>query len=293
MKNLFNLLFLLCFLTPLSVIAADGKGNGTDFLETLFAKAKVMASENLNSIDVADIKYLPISKRNKKWLSKDHPDFDTNLEALQVYISSLSISFKEFGEGGCEDPDSDNTHGICFYDDDPRISKVIISKDRNTALLAHLNDQDTELIDYTDVQINKSLQLAMAMLIHEAGHFVGEKHHIKLDNLGAQIAAIPSVKQRTKLKKYSTSPLIDHISGQIIIDEYSMSVSVADLKLKGKSFYHEEKVCKLLGLGAIVSFSKTDDSKYHYWITSEDVLSLSSGSQQKAYYSVVCELEEK
>ena len=168
--------------------AGDGKGNGTDYLETLFAKARTEASSLLDSINLENLDKTGLPSRYINWLKKPNDEFENNLAALQTYISVLSLEYIPYQGGGCDDPELKMTHGICYYDDNPYIARVVISKDRNKALT------NTEMA-------RENFEKAMAMLIHEAGHFAGVKNHLFLDDLGAKLAKLYTKKAFLALSK--------------------------------------------------------------------------------------------
>ncbi len=242
--NKFFLIFLFLFSSYSHGTSGDAKGNGTDYLETLFANAKVAASGLLEAITVENINRVNIPSRNKKWLLKPNDVFDTNLEALQAYINVLSLEFIEYGKGGCEDPELNITHGICYYDSNPHIALVKISKDRNKKLANKENFQE-------------SFTKAMAMLIHEAGHFAKEYNHYLLDDLGAQLASIYKQKASIILSEYSRSAWIPQVTGDVKVDLNSNSISIDNILISGFPIYYRNErtendyrhLCKSLGFG--------------------------------------------
>ncbi len=242
MNKYFIFLFLFLNLNCAFAAVGDGKGNGTDYLETLFARAKTQSISLIENLTIENIDKTKLPKRHKNWLKKPHKDFINNLEALQTYISVLSLEFIEYGQGGCEDPELNITHGICYYDENPYIAQVIISKDRNIGLTIEEND-------------NENLIKAMGMLIHEAGHFVGEKNHLLLDDLGAHLSKLYKDKNFLILSQYSDSPYLPFVRGDIHVDLNSKTITIENIKI------HEMFVelnnssspryfCTLLGFGS-------------------------------------------
>ena len=236
-------IFLCLFLNLNCAFAAvgDGKGNGTDYLETLFARAKTQSISLIENLTIENIDKTKLPKRHKNWLKKPHKDFTNNLEALQTYLNVLSLEFIEYGLGGCEDPELNITHGICYYDENPYIAQVIISKDRNIGLTNENSDDE-------------NLLKSMAMLIHEAGHFVGEKNHLLLDDLGAHLSKLYEDKNFIILSQYSASPYLPFVSGDILVDLNSKTIIIEDIKID-QMFVRINKesdpnsLCDLLGLG--------------------------------------------
>jgi hypothetical protein len=148
---------LLIALAPGPAGAESGPGNGTDAVKILFAEAQNKLSDLVSSVSVEDLKSTDLDSRTRNWLQQD-----AHWDTLKFYISHIRLAFQI---AACEDSQG-RTSSICFYDQNPKDPYVIVSLSENK---------------------NTSSEQAMAMLVHEAGHFLGEMDHLFLDRLAVQL----------------------------------------------------------------------------------------------------------
>ncbi len=158
-----NLVLLLAIVSFCSFVRADqsGPGNGTDYVKVLFAEAQYNLLKSSVSINDAELAELPLAKELKDWLSQMQGS-ETRFAVLKRYLRTMELRFQS-------EPCTDFTKrpaSICFFDDEPLNPYVVISLEENKLT---------------------TREQAAAMLIHEAGHFVGEKDHLFLDRLGVQL----------------------------------------------------------------------------------------------------------
>jgi hypothetical protein len=158
--KIFFLVLSSFFLTSVNAIES-GPGNGTDYVEVLFADAKVKVNKLLESISNEGINKLSIDNLYKDWLSHDI-NGNSRLFLMKFYSKKIKYVFQSLP---CSD-DFGKLSGICFYIQDINNPIVIISKERN---------------------IHTTLEQAMIMLLHEIGHFTGELNHLFLDEFSAEI----------------------------------------------------------------------------------------------------------
>lgn len=131
----------------------SGPGNGTDYVKILFAEAQFETLRNLEGVGVTELAGLSLSPEVRHWLS-------SRISKLQPQLRRINLKFQA---GPCGDA-REKTASICFFREEEDF--VLISIERN--LLT------------TKAQ-------AMAMLIHEAGHFLGEMDHLLLDRVGVEL----------------------------------------------------------------------------------------------------------
>ncbi len=160
--KIFFLVLSSCFFISGFAIES-GPGNGTDYVEVVFADAKVKVGKLLDSISNEEMNKLEIDDLYKDWLSRDI-NGNTRLFLMKFYSKKIKYIFQS---QPCSD-DYGKLSGICFYNQDTNNPIVIISKERN---------------------INTTLEQAMIMLLHEIGHFTGEMNHLFLDEFSAEIVA--------------------------------------------------------------------------------------------------------
>ncbi|MGK5088687.1 hypothetical protein WDW86_14105 [Bdellovibrionota bacterium FG-2] len=125
-------------------------------MEPLFIQAKKDAAGILNSIHFDRIDYLPIQDYFKTWLKEGD-----RLSKIQFYADAMTLNLQEepFMEDGLP-------RGTGFDSSDPNDPKLIVSRTLNT---------------------QTSPDEAIALVIHEAGHFTGEMNHLFLSRLGVQL----------------------------------------------------------------------------------------------------------
>lgn len=172
-----NMALITCLtlsqLAPLNVQAdiGPGGGNGGDNVEPLFINAKKETVSLLNEITTADVDSLNIDEPYKNWLKTA-----SNLSHLQFYANAMKLSFQD---------------RPCNEKKQPRSTSYSSSK----------NGDSVMCISYSYNRATTSEQ-AIALVIHEAGHFVGEKDHIFLSSLGAQLSSQNANKEETFKDEY-------------------------------------------------------------------------------------------
>lgn len=159
MKNLVTTLSLLMSLVSYAKEGpqATGTRGGADQVEPLFIAAQTEAISIVNKINLNRVDKLNIPTFYKNWLKKsDH------LSKLQYYVTAMELVFQD--EPCLKD------RGVCFDDTDPDRPKMIVS-----------------------YQLNKTTtpSQARALVIHEAGHGVGETNHRFLSGLGHALIENP------------------------------------------------------------------------------------------------------
>jgi hypothetical protein len=153
------LTFLMAATTTLA-FSESGPGNGTDYVKVLFADAQYEANRSLAPLE--STQSLSLDPTTRRWLDEQQGD-STRFTRLKSYLRKIELRFQQ-------DPCSDESRlpaSICFYNEDPANPYVIVSLGENK-----LTSKDQ----------------AVAMLLHEAGHFTGEKDHLFLDRMGVQLA---------------------------------------------------------------------------------------------------------
>ncbi len=142
----------------------SGTSGGGDRVEPLFIQAQKDAISILASIHLEQVAQLPIQDYFKSWLKEGD-----RLQKIQFYSDAMSLNFQEepFIEDG-------RPRGTGFDATDPNNPKMIISRTLNT---------------------QTSPDQAIALAIHEAGHFTGEMNHLFLSRLGVALEqmALPVV----------------------------------------------------------------------------------------------------
>lgn len=166
--NPISILLILMILVSQSALGSDFEnviaegekgGNGSDNVEPLFIQAQQDAVGILEAIQPDLIDSMPLEIAYKNWLKEPG-----RLGKLLFYAKTVSL---EFIESPCfEDGNLNQPRGACYDPSDPMNPKMIVSRSYNKATTP---DQAT------------------AMVIHEAGHFTGEKDHIFLTRLGVAL----------------------------------------------------------------------------------------------------------
>lgn len=144
-------LILLLALIPCFARAESGPGNGTDYVKVLFAEAQFELNRALLPVD--SVEALSLSPEVRAWVA---PRFGQ----LKAYVRKMELRFQE---APCSDG-SGKPASICYFTDDGDYVVVSLAENKHT----------------TRAQ-------AMAMLIHEAGHFTGETDHLLLDRVGVEL----------------------------------------------------------------------------------------------------------
>lgn len=152
--------FIMAIFLNLSAAFAGGidkVGNGADRIEALFIKAQIDVSFILNSIQMEKIDSLKISESSKNWLKTQN-----NLSLLQFFEQKMTLFFQDppCNEGGMP-------RSTSFDNSNPDKPVVCVS------------------ISYNQMT---TIEQAEALIIHEAGHFVGEQNHTFLSALGVELA---------------------------------------------------------------------------------------------------------
>lgn len=164
------LISTLVFLFSVSLVHAgpdqSGPGNGTDYVKVLFAEAQYDVVRALAPIDDASLPSLGLPAEAQGWLLGQSQGA-SRLSRVKYWLRRMDLRFQQ---GPCSD-DSGKPASICFFNppDDPYVVISLLENKMTT------RDQ------------------AMAMLIHEAGHFAGEPDHLLLDRVGVALVAATKV----------------------------------------------------------------------------------------------------
>jgi hypothetical protein len=162
-KKALNLSFVISFFISGLVFAESGPDNGTDAVKIRFAEAQNRITRLMVDLAVDQIPSLGLEEKYSSWLLLEEENTDlTRFESLRVFLGRMRL---EFQTAPCQDSQG-RTASICYFDQNPREPYVVVSL---------LENKET------------TSDQAMAMLIHEAGHFVGEKDHLFLDRLGTKL----------------------------------------------------------------------------------------------------------
>lgn len=141
----------------------SGPDNGTDRVKVTFQQARVKLLELTKDIhDLSSVRALePI-----------YVDWSHQLVAgtdrwtlIKYYLKGTRFDFQQ---APCGDQNN-QTASICFFNQNPSDPYVMISLSRN---------------------LNTTVETAMAMLVHEMGHFAGEQNHFFLDGFGAELVSL-------------------------------------------------------------------------------------------------------
>ena len=151
------LAFAYALLCTVGVRAESGPDNGTDYVKVLFVDAQFEVNRSVALVEKSHLASLSLSEDLRGWLSQGE-----RFAQLKRYLKVLDL---EFQTAPCSDG-TGREATICFFrEPQPR---VVISLDGNRMTTRNQ---------------------AMAMLVHEAGHLVGEKDHALLDRLGVELVA--------------------------------------------------------------------------------------------------------
>lgn len=152
MKLILSLTALLC---SLSSYAGSGPGNGTDYVKVLFADAQFELNRSLVPYENADA--LTLSAPVSAWLG------GSRFTELKRYAHVMELRFQE-------EPCSDGSGApasICFFTEGGPYVIISVNENKHT-----------------------TRSQAMAMLLHEAGHFTGETDHLFLDRMGVELVRV-------------------------------------------------------------------------------------------------------
>lgn len=153
-------LFLMLSPNAHARVDESGPGNGTDYVKVLFADAQYEVLRSLMLVTDRDVNNLEVDPAIRIWLLESTQS-TSRLEKLKYYLRRMDLTFQQ---GPCSD-DSGKPATICYFNDaEGPYVRIALEENRWTT-----KDQ------------------AMAMLIHEAGHFTGETNHIYLDKVGIQM----------------------------------------------------------------------------------------------------------
>jgi hypothetical protein len=156
-------ILILCFLlSTADSFAESGPGNGTDYVKVLFAEAQNVLNQRMSGLNQSQVRGLQVDEPSKRWLVENLPSPNGRWSQLKFYMSNMRLAFQN---APCEDS-SGRQSSICFFNENPEDPYVLIS------VLENKNTTPTQ---------------AMAMLIHEAGHFTGEMDHLFLDKVGVEL----------------------------------------------------------------------------------------------------------
>jgi len=146
------------------VAGESGPDNGTDYIKVLFAEAQTELVHLFEPLTELQVRDLEVDKNFQDWLLQPmrQTSGKAHWESLRSYLAEIRLSFQT---EPCQDSQGRKA-SICYFNENPNDPYVVISLSENK---------------------HTTSQQAMAMLIHEAGHFVGEKDHLFLDQLGTQL----------------------------------------------------------------------------------------------------------
>ena len=160
-----KIVLALLFLTLGAHAGESGPDNGTDYVKVLFAEAQANVNQELAAISNFD--QLSLDTEFHNWLQGNSNSGQPRFSLLKTYLQIIELQFQL---APCKD-----SHGL-----------------ESTICFQYQSGKPVVLISVTHNRLTTSDQ-AMAMLIHEAGHFVGEMDHLFLDRLG--IALVKALKQ--------------------------------------------------------------------------------------------------
>lgn len=158
-----RLLAALFLFFSLQTFAESGPGNGTDYVKILFAESQYTLLSTISSIGDAGINNLEIDSTIKAWLLAN-VDNTSRWQLIKYYLRTMDLQYQQ---EPCSDF-SKKPASICFFNEAGKNPYVMISL------------QENKMTTKTE---------AMAMLIHEAGHFTKETDHLFLDHVGVALVA--------------------------------------------------------------------------------------------------------
>lgn len=156
---------ILTLLVGLPALAESGPGNGTDYVKVLFAQARQELITELADVHSDQVRAMNLDADVKNWLVAvaTNGSATPHIEAVKAYLQILDMRFQS---DSCLDSEGRGST-ICFgYDQGKPVVLVALEQNRLTTL-----DQ------------------AMAMLVHECGHFTGEMNHLFLDRVGVELVS--------------------------------------------------------------------------------------------------------
>lgn len=158
--------FLAVFLPSVSLarwIDESGPGNGTDYVKVLFAEAALNDVRLFQRTSLQTLKDSTLPPDIKNWLLNRGRE-STRFEKLQTVLQNIELRFQ-----------SD------FCSDETRKPATIC------ALVNTMGSTQYPVVISLENNRLTTPQQAMAMLIHEAGHFIGESDHLYLDRVGVEL----------------------------------------------------------------------------------------------------------
>lgn len=138
--------------------AGSGPGNGTDYVKVLFADAQFELNRAL--VGVENPGEFALSAPVAAWLKSRAADGEGRFAGLRRYVRTMELRFQD---EPCSDG-SGKPASICFFTEGGPYVMISVQENKQTT-----RDQ------------------AMAMLLHEAGHFTGEMDHLFLDRMGVEL----------------------------------------------------------------------------------------------------------
>jgi hypothetical protein len=144
--------------------AESGPDNGTDAVKVTFQQARVKLTDLTKNItDLSSIRGL--DSVYVQWSHQMNANNTDRWNLLRYYLKSFRFQYQQ---EPCGDK-KEQTASICYFDENPVDPYVIVSLSRN---------------------FSTSVETAMVMLLHEMGHFTGEKSHQFLDGFGADLVEL-------------------------------------------------------------------------------------------------------
>jgi hypothetical protein len=220
LKNILAGLFFLISIVALRAAAESGPDNGTDVVKILFAESQNELNLRLNALNKDQVRALEFeSDIVRSWLLQDLDSPMGHWAQLKFYISNMRLAFQT---APCQDAQG-RTASICFFNQDAGDPYVMISLQENRMT--------------TPSQ-------AMAMLIHEAGHFIGEKDHLFLDQVGVQLT-----KALTSPKSFSVTVSSVEVSANTFSgkQECEAGTSSQAISLRQQALLKLEEQCQTAG----------------------------------------------
>lgn len=136
--------------------------SGADRIELLFIEAQEKAALILNQMQFENIDKYSLKPMFKDWLKSPAPTGGTRFGRLRLYSETMDLDFQNEACMTDEGP-----RGTCFDNSDPEFPKMIVSYELNQLT---------------------TLEQAIGMVIHEAGHGASESNHKFLSAMGLQLA---------------------------------------------------------------------------------------------------------
>lgn len=205
------------FLIALTLISKNtfafesGPGNGTDYVKILFSEAQAHLVNLAEPVTVQNIKQAKLSSEFKEWLTAGE---SPRWVRLKFIIKKIDLQYQE---APCQD-DRGRQSSICFL---PNL------------------DTPTVLISRSENKLTTSDQ-AMAMLIHEAGHFLNEMDHLFLNDLGVSLVALLKMPRVFSFELESKE-----IVANVFVEKKNCETGESDLakKLINNSYFELQQTC--------------------------------------------------